>query len=334
MIKILLFLGIFLFGDQILSQPSGILKNAHCEEITGPDGKIYSTFGEGPCPYGSKKTYGQKIYCPPGNVHRSYECASRKLDQINNTFDGLREGVVAIGQAIGNKIAREHNERMAKHNEMVVKDSYKSIENEDKYKKFILNEPEGQDIYIQKVGIPLISKKGGYYSDCVVPHFDYEKSFMGMWTYYILKDQPICKLKKYSKYINEKIYYPAYWNGITVPSNPNPPASSGYKVSERKEKYTICQYSLGMSGLCVRKKSSEDLSHKIGFVTDNDLPYAHIVYLGKFGDIFKFNLISNNEESEFYLANSGKVIDFKGAKLEIISLNENFAEYRIINYFN
>ena len=98
MIKILNFLSIFLFGDQILSQSSKIIENAHCEEIIGPDGKIYSTFGEGPCPYGSKKTYGQKIYCPPGNVHRSYECASRRLDQINNTFDGLREGVVAIGQ--------------------------------------------------------------------------------------------------------------------------------------------------------------------------------------------------------------------------------------------
>ena len=153
---------------------------------------------------------------------------------------------------------------------------------------------------------------------------------MGIWTYYIFKDQPICKLKKYSKNINERLYYPTYSNGI---SDSYPPVSSGYKVTERKEKYTLCHYALGMSGVCVRKKSSEDLSHKIGFVTDNDLSYAHIVYLGKFDDIFKFNLISNNGESEFNLASSGSEINFNGAKVEIISLNKTFVEYKIINYF-
>ena len=331
MIKILFFLSVFLIGDQILSQSSKIIENAHCEEITGPDGKTYSTFGEGSCPYGSKKTYGQRIYCPSGNVNLPPECASKRFDAINNIFDNIYDGIIQIGEAWGQKIYKEHTERITKHNEMIVKDSYDSLAKEEKYIKKIISEPKGLDTYIQKVGIPMISKKGGYYADCIIPHFDFEKNIIGGWTHFIFKDQPICKLQKYSKYIKEKIYYPSRWNGSS--KNNNPPVSNGYRLSIKENKFSLCHFAFGSAFACARKRNSEELSYKTGFVTDNDIPFAHIVYLGKFGDIFKFNLITNNGESEFNLLSSGSEINFNGAKVEIISLNKAFVEYRIINYF-
>ena len=54
---------------------------AHCEEVQGPDGKIYNTFGEG--------------YCPPGTKRDTRDYSQKKLDSINNAFDSVRDAMLA-----------------------------------------------------------------------------------------------------------------------------------------------------------------------------------------------------------------------------------------------
>ena len=68
--------------------PDSVKKAGTCAE-TYVDGKWFHTWGDGRCPPGTKKSYSSKLNCPPGNVQPSYECANKRLDDINDAFDEI-----------------------------------------------------------------------------------------------------------------------------------------------------------------------------------------------------------------------------------------------------
>ncbi len=333
----LLCIFVFFYSSVIIAQqvdlPREIMEKAHCEEIVGPDGKIYSTFGEGRCPLGSKKNFGQQRYaCPPGNVQSDYGCAVKRLDAINDTFDAARGALLAAGKAWAGKMYKEHSERLIKHSEMLVKDNYQSIDANDKFETQKIDEPEIGETQITAIGIPMLSKKVGYYTDCVVPHFDFVKKQVGGWTASTQSNAPLCKLKKYKKYIKEKFYYPTYWN--VVSKNDAAPVSYPYRVTKKKNKYNLCQTAMGFNTGCSKGRSEDELSFKIGFVIDNDEPFKHLIYAGQFGEIYKFLIIENGNQTEYFVTDPSKDLEISGSLINIISVNEQFIEYKILKYFD
>lgn len=336
----LLFLILSIFISSYISSQDtvNIEKNykeiAVCAEVIGEDGKIYNTFGEGYCPAGSKKRYGQKRYsCPPGNSQTSLECANQRLDDINKSFSHAQDALLALGQQWSDKLSKQNLERMLKHNEMIVDDSYQDIDNADKYKNLVIVEPENSNIISIPIGEPLLSMKSGYYSDCVIPHFDIEMKKVGGWTMFINKDTPVCKLKKYARYIKEKFYYAPYWNQLSSNKNTSP-YSMPFKITKKKDVYNMCQTAMGMSAGCGKNKSSEEISFKTGFVTDNDLEFKHLVYIQKFGTILKFNLITNDGSSEVFINETEKSLKIENAEIEVIEATDTFIKYRVITNFN
>lgn len=335
---ILLPLFIFITPPVISQDITNIQNNykeiAVCAETVGPDGKIYNTFGEGPCPAGSKKRYGQKRYaCPPGNTQTSLNCANQRLDDINSSFGAAQDALLALGQQWADKLSKQALERMTKHNEMVVDDSYQVIDDDEKYKNQTIIEPNHSDINIVPIGEPLISIKSGYYSDCAIPHFNIEMKKMGGWTMYIKQNVPVCKIKKYARYIKEKFYYAPYWNQISSNQNTSP-YSMPYKINKKKDLYSMCQTAMGMSAGCGKKKSSEEISFQTGFVTDNSLDFKHLVFIQKFGTILKFNLITNNNSTELFINETDNILKVDNAEIKIIEATDTFIKYKVINNFN
>ena len=331
---------IFVFiSSYVLAQDTNnIEKNykeiAHCEEVIGLDGKVYNTFGDGPCPPGSKKRYGQKRYsCPPGNNHTSAACANQRLDDINKTFGAAQDALLALGQQWSDKLSKEALERISKHSEMIVDDSYQIITDDEKYKMLTISEPNNLDVIKMPIGQPLLSLKSGYYSDCAIPHFEVEMKKMGGWTMYINKDVPVCKLKKYARYIKENFYYAPYWNQVSSNQNTSP-YSMPFKVTKKKDLYSICQTAMGMSAGCGKKKTSEEISFQTGFVTDNDLEFKHLVYIQKFGTILKFNLVTNNNSTEVFINEADKTLMLEDAEIEIIEATDTYIKYKIIKKFS
>ena len=334
--KFLILFALLINTNYIFSQDD-IQKNykkiAQCEE-TIVDGKLFHTFGEGPCPPGSKKRYGQKRYaCPSGNTHNSLECANQRMDDINAAFGAAQDALLALGQQWSDKLSKQALERMSKHNEMIVDNSYTEISDDNKYKEITIVEPNNSEEHEAFVGESLISIKSGYYSDCVIPHFDVEMKKIGGWTMFIKKDIPVCKLIKFKRHIKEKFYYPPYWNQIS--SDPKiSPYSLPFKITEKKKGFTMCQTAMGMSAGCGKNKTNDEISFKTGYVVDNDLPYKHLVYMEKYGNILKFNFITNDQVKEIFINDTDSELSIGGAIIKILEVTDSSIKYNILESFN
>ncbi|SVD16902.1 uncharacterized protein METZ01_LOCUS369756, partial [marine metagenome] len=221
--KLILLTILCFFSNVSFSQeiPDSIKNTAHCEE-TYINGEWFHTFGKGRCPPGTKKSYSsqRRHNCPSGNVQTSYECANQRLDDVVKAGKAAQDAIVALGQSMAAKMQRESNERMARYL-MFVYESFQGVKDEDKYKQQNLTEPQIDVISASYRNEEVLIRNTGFYSDCVIPHFDNSVEKMGGWTILIQKDSPVCKLKA-----KDKSFYPTYYNQIS--SNDVAPSSFPY----------------------------------------------------------------------------------------------------------
>ena len=163
-----------------------------------------------------------------------------------------------------------------------------------KYNQKDLIEPEVGVISASSANQEVLSKRLGFYSDCVIPHFDHAVEKMGGWTMSAEKDSPLCKLKA-----KEKKYYPTYYNQVS--SNNYPSTSYPYVIQKKRKGYRICLTAAGMKMGCAKNKKEDDFSYAVGFVSDNTLPSKSLLFRGKYGEILSFIYIEANSSEEIYV---------------------------------
>jgi hypothetical protein len=331
----LTFIILFSFNNLIANEiPQSVKNIAICEEVYTEGIGWTHTFGEGRCPAGSNRSYGQKKYsCSSGNNQSSYECATQRLDNINNAFGAAQDALLVAGKAWADKLTKQSLERIDRHSEMIVKEEYADIVDNQKYRLTTINEPRLNSAYTAEIGDPIIIYKSGYYSDCVIPHFDIAMKKAGGWTSLTVKDAPVCKLVKYERYIKENLYYPTYLNQISKNKNASP-VSYPYKVTNKKGLYKMCQTSMGLNVGCAKKKDFEDFSFKTGFVSNSKEPYKYLVYAGIYGEMLKFNLITDKGSQELFFDKSSSFIEINGSKLEVIFVDDKIITYKTLNHFD
>lgn len=305
--------------------PDSVKKAGTCAERY-IDGKWFHTWGDGRCPPGTKNSYSSRLNCPPGNVHTSLECANQRFDDINNTFDAARDALLSMGQALSERELRKSNERIARYR-MRVNESFQGIKDEDKYNQKDLIEPEIGVISASYKNQEVLSKRLGFYSDCVIPHFDNAVEKMGGVTMIVERDSPLCKLKA-----KEKKYYPTYYNQVY--SNNNPSFSYPYSIQGKRKGYRICQTAMGMKMGCAKNKKEDDFSYAVGFVSDNTLPSKSILFRGRYGEILSFIYIEANSSEEIYLnLSQTKVLNHKNASIEILDSNNEEITFKVLAHF-
>lgn len=291
--------------------PDSVKKAGTCEETYIGD-KWYHSWGEGRCPPGSNKSYSSD--------------ANKRLDAINDTFDAARGAVSAMGDALQAREAHKSNERIARY-KMRVNESFQGIKDKDKYNQKDLIEPEIGVISASYTNQEVLSKRLGFYSDCVIPHFDSAVEKMGGWTMFVEKDSPLCKLKA-----KEKKYYPTYYNQVS--SNNYPPKAYPYLVQKKRNGYRICQTAALMKMGCVKNKKEDDFTYAVGFVSDNTLSSKSLVFRGKYGEILSFIYIEANSSEEIQVNLSRtKVLNHKNASIEILDSNNEEITFKVLAHF-
>ena len=327
----LLMVSFIFFSSGIVAQkteiPDSVKKAGTCEETyIKEEGKWFHTWGEGRCPPGSKKSYSSKLNCPPGNVQTSYECANKRLDDINNTFDAARDALSSLGDAMAAREVRKSNERIARYR-MQVNESFQGTKDEDKYNQKELIEPAIGVISSSSANQEVLSKRLGFYSDCVIPHFDNAVKKFGGWTIYTQKDSPLCKLKA-----KDKKYYPTYYNQVS--SNNYPSTSYPYVIQKKRKGYRICITAMGMKAGCAKNKKEDDFTYAVGFVSDNTLPSKSLLFKGKYGDILIFIYIEADfsEEVQMNLSQT-KILNHKNASIEILDSSNEEITFEVLAHF-
>ena len=167
----------------------------------------------------------------------------------------------------------------------------------------------------------------GFYSDCVIPHFDHAVEKMGGWTMSAEKDSPLCKLKA-----KEKKYYPTYYNQVS--SNNYPSTSYPYVIQKKRKGYRICLTAAGMKMGCAKNKKEDDFTYAVGFVSDNTLPSKSLLFRGKYGEILSFIYIEANSSEEIYVnLSKTKVLNHKNASIEILDSNNEEITFKVLAHF-
>lgn len=170
---------------------SNYRQNAVCvERVFG--GRIFNTFGEGPCPPGTRRPAQSRPY-------NTLDPNERKLAQTQaavNAIGGMQQAMLAWGQARVQR-KREETVRLLASYSMDVP-AFEVGPDRVKYASVVRRLPDVGAQALAEVGQPLIVAQTGFYSDCFVASEDHEKTYMG-WVHVIKAGEPACKISAKDK---------------------------------------------------------------------------------------------------------------------------------------
>ncbi len=167
---------------------------ATCVEVF-MNGKTYSSFGEGPCPPGTK------------NVRRPLDPNQQKMAQTQasvNALGAMQQQVLAFGNAMFQK-RREEAIKILNTYSMILPASEVSADKE-KYKPTTKIFPEVGSMAVAEVGAPLIQDQSGFYSDCLVSTEDRERVYTGF-IHALKAGEVSCKI-----FPKNRGFFPTYFN--------------------------------------------------------------------------------------------------------------------------
>ena len=317
--RLLLLLIISLSVSSFLVANNANTAEAVCKEVIVEDGngnqRIFNTFGEGRCPPGSKS-----------DLVRSIE----RLNEIIAPFDAANKAIIAFSKTWNKQIDAEARKQVASTEIKLI--SYK-VPDADKYVLRMNFEPRIGEELSRESGESVISGLTGYFSDCVIPHFSFEKNRIGGHLMSIKKDVPACK--KASK---NKIYTPPYLNSYT--KSDDTVAVYDYKIKIKRNKYQICHHMMGFCNGSVKNLSEDDFSFVTGFVSNPFLAQKQFIYIGRYTNLISFiyrhkkdnQLTFDFEKVDFDLTKSN-ILEHEGAKIEIISATESEVTFKVLSYF-
>jgi hypothetical protein len=223
---------------------------ATCKEVI-VDGKIYSSFGPGPCPPGSKYRSRFGSYSDP-NV-QSMARTQAAVDAIGQ----LQQQLLAAAKAAV--------DRQAKEAAMTVADTFIDLEIDrveatpTLYAQVERLSPRPDANAIASLNEPLFETQSGYYAECIVPRFSNEDRGLGGWRYGISEGNPACKKSE-----TDKVYSPIYINVESLLNGTK--LIYPISVKGKKDRAQICLRSMGISFLCKEDVEPALLDRTIGFV--------------------------------------------------------------------
>jgi hypothetical protein len=251
-------------------------QSAFCTE-TVINGKVFSTFGEGPCPPGSRRTM-------PSRPYNSYDVNQQNLARTQaavNAIGGMQQAVLAWGQARGQRIRQESARIMSTY--------YMDIPNSDlppgqtRYQSLLRVFPDAGSIASAEAGRPLVYVQSGFYSDCFVSQDAYEKKYMG-WVHVIKAGEPACKISA-----DDKGFTPSYWNYSRNKDRESDPFVYEQFIDMSGQTYSICIKDMGIKFGCSKEIPGESVRMFTGFVGTRGSERGVVLYQGVKDGLLRFS---------------------------------------------
>lgn len=254
---------------------SNYRQNAVCvERVFG--GRMFNTFGEGPCPPGTRRPTQSRPY-------NTLDPNERKLAQTQaavNAIGGMQQAMLAWGQARVQR-KREETVRLLASYSMDVP-AFEVGPDRVKYASVVRRLPDVGAQALAEVGQPLIVAQTGFYSDCFVSSEDHEKTYMG-WVHVIKAGEPACKISA-----KDKGFTPSYTNYSRDKDRSSDPFVYEQFVELDKQAYSICIKDMGIKFGCSKDLPEGAVRTFTGFVGSKGTERTLVSYQGVKDGLLRF----------------------------------------------
>lgn len=257
-------------------------KYAVCAE-TVINGRMFNTFGEGPCPAGSRRSLTSRPY----NTLNPNEQKLAAAQGLSNAIGGMQQAVLAWGRARVQR-KREETSRLLASYSMDIP-AIDVPPERSKYVKSLRVVPDVGVLASAQVGQPLIITQTGFYSDCFVASEDHEKTYMG-WVHVIKAGEPACKIST-----KDKGFTPSYTNYSRNKDRASDPFVYEQFIELDKQAYSICIKDMGIKFGCSKDLAEGAVRTLTGFVGEKGTERTLVTYQGVKDGRLQFNYSPNSE---------------------------------------
>lgn len=280
---------------------------ASCVEKT-INGQIFSTFGEGPCPAGSR---------------RARDVNSQQLEAAQGAVNALGSAQQALLNWGTARFAQKHLESIEILSNYFYLDP--GARQMAPYTVVRVDVPFGGRAAAGEVGDVLIQSYEGMYSECLSPKSDFTKEVMG-WAHEIRSGHFSCRLSN-----TDEGFTPLYFNYKKIKESKNAPNIFVYPqyLKEKNGNYSLCLRDMGVTFGCWKDLSFTDIVLSNQFVGRIGSESPRLVYLGLKGGMLTFRGYKNSEKAVGQFEDlsidpsSTKNLSFDGLEIEVLYYSEN-----------
>jgi hypothetical protein len=246
------------------------------------NGRTFNTFGEGPCPAGSRSP----------TQYNTLDPNERKLAQTQAAVDaigGMQQSLVSWGHARVQAKRKETARILGAYTmDIPAVDVGSGI---SKYTSVIRRIPDAGVQAFAEVGQTLIFTQTGFYSDCFASTEAREKTYMG-WVHVMKAGEPACKIS-----LKDKGFTPSYTNYSHDKDRASDPFVYEQFVKFDKQSYSICIKDMGIKFGCIKEMPEGSVRTYTGFVGAKGTETRLVSYEGFKDGMLRFGYNPSNAPS-------------------------------------
>jgi len=278
------------------------------------NGRVFSTFGEGPCPPGSR---------------RSSDVNSRQLEATEGAVNALGSAQQALVNWGAARFAEKHRESVQILSKYFFVDPGET--QSEAYLAMRVDLPFRGRLAAGEVGDVIIRSFDGIYSDCISMKNDFSKEMMG-WVHEIKSHNFACRLESESDG-----YTPLYINYKKIKKSDNIPDFFVYPqyLKEKGGLYSLCIKDMGVMFGCRKDIPSGEIERGRLFVGEIGTERPRLIFMGFKNNVLNFKGYHRNkpdsdsgEQLQLDPALS-RELSFDGLVLELLDFNENNVTLRV-----
>jgi hypothetical protein len=302
-------------NDALSQTPSGSNYRtlAVCEEVL-VEGRWFSTFGEGRCPPGSRRTTAPRPSQRGGDVNS--QNMRRMQGQVQALADA-QESILAAGRAIQERYQAESDERAITYAYHLTGD-VEPVAPASLYapREFLF--PSQGGLVHAFAGDPILTASDGFYSQCFVPLEDGLATQFPGHRHTVRSGELTCKLEE-----RDRAYTPLYAN---YAASGGTEMSMGQTLEMKDDLYTICYRSMGMNAMCIRRIAPDKIVETTGIVELVRSSRSAALFEGVRDGQLQVRLVPNSSgqmpELMSFDLSASRVVQLLGATFEVLEFGE------------
>ena len=278
---------------------------ASCDEIQ-IEGRWFNTFGEGPCPPGSRRASSNRI-ADPSNVNSQ---TMKRTEASVAALGAMQQSVLRLGRSIGQAYQKASDKRAATFAYHLHNDPAGEAPGE-LYTSRKVTFPLNGTVVFAGLNDPILTESEGFFSECFIPLQGGEAKQIGGHRHTIQTGELTCKLKQ-----KDAAFTPLYNNY----SFSGGAMSMGQTVKLKGETYQLCYRNMGMNAMCIKDIPQDKMVQALGIVEMKETARPLAIFKGSVGE--KVSLEEAGNVMTFDMSSS-RSIEIGGVEFEVLEYNDN-----------
>lgn len=267
---------------------------ASCEEVT-LNGRVFHTFGEGPCPAGTRRP----LRYSSRNLGRENALQLNSAAAQVAALQDAQQALLGVSMAIANAAMRDSAERLTSYDFHFA--DFGSVA--EMYIDMAVTFPLPGSVIVARPGDVVLSERTAFYSDCFMPLEDRTVRQWPGHVHNIVAREAACKLGH-----DHRAYAPLYENYSTSDVSFSMPLT----LDERGTGYRVCYRYMGMNAMCANDYAAGQIARTIGLVER----------LGNATDVLIFEGLDETGEIRLRMRETGQPVEHDLSASSVIRVGD------------